>query len=324
VTPAIPESVVAAARRLTGEGAVSIALAGSGANSRIFRVDGPGGPIALKSYPARSGDTRNRQDVEWRALAFLQANGLRCVPTPLARDEAGRFTALSWIDGAPVPAPTDADIRAAMDLIAAVFALSDRPEAAAFPAASEACLSSGAILRQIEERLAHFAPHPALDAFLAGELRPALAAARAGIAATSLDAPLPPGDRRLIPADFGFHNALRTADGTLVFIDFEYFGWDDPAKLTADILLHPGFRLTAAQKAAVAARATAALSSDADFAGRLARLLPLFRLRWCLILLNAFRHDRIAASGGDLDLGLLHTALDNQLAKARMMLTETG
>ena len=36
--------------------------------------------------------------------------------------------------------------------------------------------------------------------------------------------------RTLSPSDFGFHNALRTPAGTMVFLDFEYFGWDDPAK----------------------------------------------------------------------------------------------
>jgi hypothetical protein len=322
MTSEVPEHVVAAARRLTGETPLAVTLAGSGANSRIFRVEGPGGAVALKSYPARSGDTRNRQDVEWRALAFLRANGLRCVPARLARDESARFTALSWIDGAPVAAPTDHEVEAAMDFIAAVFALSDQPGAADFPPASEACLSAGEILRQVEDRLARFAPHPALDAFLAERFRPALAAARAGIPARSLDAPLPPGDRRLIPADFGFHNALRTGDGGLVFIDFEYFGWDDPAKLVADMLLHPGFRLTPHQKTKVVARATASLATDADFAGRLGRTLPLYRLRWCLILLNAFRRDRLAEGGRDQDL--LHTALDTQLRKARTLLSESG
>ena len=46
--------------------------------------------------------------------------------------------------------------------------------------------------------------------------------------------------RVLSPSDFGFHNALRRPDGTIVFVDFEYFGWDDPAKMMADAMLHPG------------------------------------------------------------------------------------
>ena len=41
------------------------------------------------------------------------------------------------------------------------------------------------------------------------------------------------------PSDFGFHNALATPGGRLVFIDFEYAGWDDPAKLANDFFCQP-------------------------------------------------------------------------------------
>ena len=47
---------------------------------------------------------------------------------------------------------------------------------------------------------------------------------------------LAPQHRCLSPSDFGFHNALlRGRPGVpgardWVFLDFEYFGWDDPAK----------------------------------------------------------------------------------------------
>ena len=40
--------------------------------------------------------------------------------------------------------------------------------------------------------------------------------------------------RALSPSDFGLHNALRGQDGQLRFVDFEYFGWDDPVKLVSD------------------------------------------------------------------------------------------
>ena len=43
-------------------------------------------------------------------------------------------------------------------------------------------------------------------------------------------------ERTLSPSDFGFHNALKRSDGRIVFLDFEYFGWDDPAKMTAEEL----------------------------------------------------------------------------------------
>ena len=40
------------------------------------------------------------------------------------------------------------------------------------------------------------------------------------------------------PSDFGFHNALLKDNGKLCFLDFEYFGRDDPVKLMADFIWH--------------------------------------------------------------------------------------
>ena len=45
---------------------------------------------------------------------------------------------------------------------------------------------------------------------------------------------LGPADRVLSPSDFGFHNALLDRQGNVRFFDFEYAGWDDPAKLVCD------------------------------------------------------------------------------------------
>jgi thiamine kinase-like enzyme len=48
---------------------------------------------------------------------------------------------------------------------------------------------------------------------------------------------LDPGDRRLSPSDFGFHNIIVISDWMLKFIHFEYAGWDDPAKMVCDFFL---------------------------------------------------------------------------------------
>jgi thiamine kinase-like enzyme len=52
--------------------------------------------------------------------------------------------------------------------------------------------------------------------------------------------PLPKSQKILSPSDFGMHNAIFDCTGHFTFIDFEYFGWDDPAKLVADFLHHAG------------------------------------------------------------------------------------
>ena len=49
-------------------------------------------------------------------------------------------------------------------------------------------------------------------------------------------------------SDFGFHNSIKTSKDKVIFLDFEYFGKDDPVKLVADFLLHPGMSLSNSQK----------------------------------------------------------------------------
>ena len=138
----------------------------------------------------------------------------------------------------------------------------------------------------------------ALASFLENDFIPVLEResvnAKAKIRAAGLDfaADLPQEWRSLVPSDFGFHNSLRRKDGSLAFVDFEYFGWDDPVKLSADILLHPGRTLAAPQRRRFRRAACQLYGADPSFAERLDAYLPLFGLRWVLILLNEFIPER--------------------------------
>lgn len=319
----VPPPIRSAAERLAGLPATAIAGAGTGANSRIFRVETARGTYALKCYPARAGDARDRAGTEWRALTFLRTRGIGAVPQPFARDPDGQYLLMEWIAGAPVIRHDAADVAAAADFITAVFALSADPRAQDFPPASEACLSAAEIVRQIRSRRSALAPEARVAHFVAECIEPAFEAhRRAGLADPSAQTPLAPALRRLIPADFGFHNALRTAEGRLRYIDFDYFGWDDPVKLAADFLLHPAMALTAGEKDLFAARLRDALPDDADFAARLARTLPLYAIRWALILLNPFRADRAGELPADAQIRA--ALIEERIGKAKAVLAAGG
>jgi hypothetical protein len=94
----------------------------------------------------------------------------------------------------------------------------------------------------------------------------------------------------LSPSDFGFHNAFQTRDG-LKFIDFEYFGWDDPVKLTCDFILHPGMDLSDEQKKLWLCSIKDIFIADRSFKQRFVRSYSLYGLCWCLIQLNIFNID---------------------------------
>src|ERR1700736_3175043 len=102
------DRIRSAAEQLAGAPVRALTPATSGANSRIFRLDTSDGVFALKSYPLRAGDTRNRADVEWRALQFLNLRGVASVPWPFARDAEGQFVLMEWIEGALLTSHTPA------------------------------------------------------------------------------------------------------------------------------------------------------------------------------------------------------------------------
>jgi len=312
------DRIRSAAEQLVGAQVRTIEPATSGANSRIFRVGTSDGVFALKSYPSRQNDKRNRADVEWRALQFLTARGVASVPKPFARDTEGQFLLMEWIDGPLLTSHEPAHVAQAAAFIAQIFSLSSDAEAAQFPLASEACLSTNEIVRQIEERLPLLNSDDPLGVFLSATFHPALRRAKqhagSGRAEEELDARL----RRLIPADFGFHNVVREPSGRLRYIDFEYFGWDDPVKVTADFLLHPAMMLSDEENRRFAGAMSAALPNDIAFEARLKRHLPLFALRWVLILFNPFRFDRAAELPRD--PSAQHVLLADRMGKAEKLL----
>jgi hypothetical protein len=301
--PALEAAVSAALALLGGPVNAVERVRGAGRNSGIYRVRRSGTSYALKQYPPRRPGERDRAATELAALRFMTAHGIDSVPRPYATDPEGGYALIEWIDGAPVTAPRDTDIAAANRFLAAIHGLRNAPDASAQPSAAESCLSGGEIVAQIERRLARLgaiAEESALAAFLDTAIRPLLARitswAEAGYAEEGLSFTHPIGGaaRTLCASDFGFHNALRRRSGELVFIDFDDFGWDDPVKLTADFLLHPGTQLPEQLKRYFAAATTAIYQTDRSFASRLALLYPLFALRWCLILLNEFLPERWA------------------------------
>jgi hypothetical protein len=302
-TAADRDAAIAMARELLGVAVDTAEPVWRGRNSRVFRVAAGGDQFALKRYPASGEDARDRLGTEIEALRLMRECGIQNVPRVVAADPSRNFALLTWLDGAPIASVTEADIDAAAEFLGQIHAMRDLPAGRAFrrPAA-EACLSGRDVETQIRNRLDALRrqgeAEPALTRFLRSSFAPVLARlvtrAESEMTAAGLDfaRPLPQEEQSLVPADFGFHNCLRRTDGTLAFLDFEYFGWDDPVKLTADILHHPGTPLAAAQASRLREAALRVYGDDSDFAARLRALYPLFGLRWALILLNEFIPDR--------------------------------
>jgi len=317
------------ARALVGSAVELNLIQTGGRNSRIWRVRNGERTFALKQYPPRTDDPRDRLSTEIGALRLMERNRIEVVPRVLGVDADRGYALLSWIEGRDVATVEDHDIEAAVEFLAAIHALRATDWAASQPLASEACLSGAEIERQIgarQARLGSLADEPELFEFTEYSFRPAAAEAgreaRAGLARAGLDfgRELPQEWRSLVPSDFGFHNSMRRSDGSLAFVDFEYFGWDDPVKLTADVLLHPGQVLLPRQLRRFRQAALRLYGGDRGFADRLRAYLPLFGLRWVLILLNEFIPDRWQRRVLAGDAGSWSDAKARQLSRAREFL----
>jgi hypothetical protein len=303
----LPEAVIQSASRLIGHPLGRIMPVRQGGNNRVHRIETPGGDFCLKVYPKSALDLRDRLGAEYGALCFLARHGIACVPKVIASDPSLNFTLFEWIDGVPVDYPSSAEIDAALSFTVQLLELRPADGAADLPLASEACLSGAELTRQIEERAAaleQLKHEKDLQAFLKDSFRPDFARCLRslknddGLAGEFFLADLPSRLRCLNPSDFGYHNALRTEHG-LVFIDFEYFGWDDPAKLAADFILHPGREIPKQEGARFVRALSEVLREDKAFLERFARHFPLYVLRWCLILLNSFVPEKWVLHRGE-------------------------
>jgi thiamine kinase-like enzyme len=303
--------------RLLGREVPTLEWIGGGGNSRIYKLPGP---HAGKVYFGQRRHDRSRLEVEFNALQFLWNHGVRCVPKPVAANAQTGHAVYEFIDGTRLSASdvTETDVDTAVEFLATLKRLGSEPDAAALPPAAEACFSTQAIVENLRTRLARVATVPALGEFLDGWFRPALERVTERLPS---EKELPLEQRTLSPSDFGFHNALRRPDGQLIFLDFEYFGWDDPAKMVSDFLLHPALELPEPLKRRFAAGVYRRFDANKSLAKRVETLYPLFGLKWCLIMLNEFVPEDLRrrgfASGGSLDRV---AAQSRQLDKARRML----
>ncbi len=179
------------------------------------------------------------------------------------------------------------------------------------PVASEACFSLAEHLAVVERRVLRLqqvgqvsilsesnrleaCPTSEVDraaaTFVREELNPAWAKIQTAIraqAGSALNDEVSAAARCLSPSDFGFHNALLTADG-LKFFDFEYAGWDDPAKLCCDFFCQPQLPVALAHWDLFVNGLAAALGAQADLPQRAQLLLPAYQIKWCCIMLNEF------------------------------------
>lgn len=266
-------------------------------NSGIFRVTlADRVPTVLKIYP--DDGQHNRLHSEYTGLELLNKCGIKQIVQRVACSPSLNVGMYQWIDGKPIGNPSTGDIVQALSWVSKLHAVRTVSEWRSFPSASAAVFSGIQLEEQIECRFSKLNKESVeskeLGEFLEGELRPiADKILKWGRTrwpkSRKFGQQLSLEERTLSPSDFGFHNALRRNDGSIVFLDFEYFGWDDPVKLIVDFTLHPGMNLANKLKTTWVHGALEIFGSGVR--PRLEIMWPYLGICWCLILLNEFRED---------------------------------
>lgn len=273
-----------------------------GRNNRVARIDlRDGSRVVLKRYHRDPRDTRDRLAAEWSFLGYACERGIAAVPRPLARDIHSHAALYSFAAGRKLrPGEVDTGhVSQALDLVSRLNALPRDPLRLA--PGSEACFSLADHVATIERRVSRVqaidadAPHAAsARAFVERDLQPAWLRVRqrlmdeAGAARFLFEASLSPAETCVSPSDFGYHNALIDDGGRLTFIDFEYAGRDDPAKLVCDFFCQPEVPVPIGHFEMFAHRIVDALRLDASHTARMRALLDAYRVKWICIMLNEF------------------------------------
>jgi hypothetical protein len=303
-----------------------------GANNRVFLAESEAGRFVIKQYHRDIRDQHDRLDPEFAFLRYAWDAGIRIIPQPVARDAELRLGLYGFIEGKPFTAEDpigENEVDAALDFIRQLN--QHRAQGHALPPGAESCFCLDdhltLIARRIErlrtlDRTAPFGD--AAHDLVAAKVLPAFARieaqilARAPTLGIARAQRLPLDGRCISPSDFGFHNAIRRQDGAIAFCDFEYAGWDDPAKLVCDFFCQPAVPVAPALFP-LFATGVAELMGERHGAERYAMLLDLYRLKWVCIIMNEFlpagRARRRFATEGD-----QQQRCAAQLTKARLAL----
>ena len=275
-----------------------------GRNNRVYLVRTRGEAYVLKQYYRDADGHSERMQREYAFVSLLSRAGVSGQPRPLARNLFEGFALYSLLPGRAMQ-PNDvtpATIAQAAAFLNACRTASEGVPEAEHPTAAEACFSLAAHLELVDQRVAVLRGIEARDdtdaaakRFIAERLVPTWhrveANARALAEHSGLDpnAELPTAMRFVSPSDFGFHNALIDEAGAVRFCDFEYAGWDDPAKAVCDFLCQPRVPVPPRYVSQTLRQLLGVFAGDVTLSSRVAVLLPVYRIKWCCIRLNEFR-----------------------------------
>lgn len=297
----VPEFALHWCRKL-GLPSASLTQLRGGINNLVYRCGSDESCYVIKGYaPAILGETdRMRAEVEF--LQYAQLVAAQFVPALLHVDVSQRCVVLEYVEGVLYQdgtSPSDEDVRLACVFFERLNEDLSTAQSHVHQNAAEAYLRLTDHLQNVQHRFSKMTTEHLLgdEKELASRLLSKLTNRIDLVYSETLDAITPgevmdainPDQFVLSPSDFGFHNAIRTSDG-IKFFDFEFSGWDDPAKVLADFLLQPRVQVDSGYISLIQ---TLFPDQGSHTYTRYKILRRILRLKWACIILSVLNPTRL-------------------------------
>jgi thiamine kinase-like enzyme len=308
----------------------------SSGNNRISKIEMKSGKkYVAKQYLQLKEDLRPRLQAEFEHLTALWEVGFRNIPQPFAREE--NLAVYSLIDGMPVKSVGRGEMTRVLSFLSHLSDASSKLSRFSILPGSDSrtCLRDyidqiekrydriilGAKNSEWEKETCEFMTQSVLPhkEFIFSKFYDSI-----GYLRWNTQRSFQKSEQMFCPSDLGFHNILSDThnQGELFFLDFEYSGWDDPAKLLADFFHHVGQQVSWEHKWYLLEQFAAHRKQDPDFLRRWQTVIDLIGLEWVLIVLNVIdpnEMERKRFSNPSLDPADL---IKTRLTKAGQMINE--
>jgi hypothetical protein len=267
-----------------------------GRNSQVCKVDDfAGDAFVLKRYFYDSSQQKDRATREWNFLLHAHEVCGDMVAEPIAYDKEFQSIVMEYVPGNDFIGEniTEKDVLAASEFIYRLNNMKECPSSNRIENASEACFDMAEqvdlmniriqrLLRVID--LSH--QHRLMGEFVRNDL--VKSASKLSHVASQIDQRKCP--ILLSPSDFGFHNAIKRSNGSVVFLDFEYAGRDGAGKMVADFFLQPRVKVDENYLGRFISPLEKILGEKGFvYIGKvLPVMLAIQSVKWCCILMNEF------------------------------------
>lgn len=271
---------------------------GRGRNSQVYLIEQGRAKWIVKKYNRWINDDRKRLENEFNFLSFLTKKKVKQISEPIFYDIEKNIGLFSFIPGELPKSINSSLINQASDFIKIINKYRKDKSTKFLPEASEACFSINDHINLVTKKvrkLINIVPDNdnknKVLVFAKSWLYKSLKEIRKDIlikySERELKKTISFETRIISPSDFGFQNTL-IEDNKLYFLDFEYAGWDDPAKLICDFGCYPDIPINHKQLKQFQNSFFSWLEDAESVIKRSEVLMPLHRLKWCCIMLNGF------------------------------------